>query len=78
MQVELHRDRRLSLCCPDCGGCLTSNRTQSHCVRDIGLDPDCPLWLIYTSTQGHCRPCRRYHTEHPPGVDGVTTLRFQA
>ena len=78
MQAELHRDRRLSLCCPDCGGRMTPSRTRSHRVRDIDLGPDCPLWLIYTSTQRRCRSCWRYHTEHPPGVDGVTTLRFQA
>jgi hypothetical protein len=76
IQVELHRDRRLALRCPVCGNSMTPSRTQSHRVRDIGLGPDCPMWLIYTSTQGRCRPCRRYHTEHPPGVDGVTTLRF--
>lgn len=78
IQVELHRDRRLVLRCPHCNGNLTPSRTQSHRIRDIGLGPDCPMWLIYTSTQGRCRPCRRYHTEHPPGVDGQTTIRFQA
>ncbi len=78
LQVELHRDRRLALRCPHCGETMTPSRTQSHRVRDIGLGPDCPLWLIYTSTQGRCRPCGRYHTEHPLGVDGTTTIRFQA
>jgi hypothetical protein len=48
MQAELHRDRRLSLCCRDCGGRVTSSRTQRHRVRNIGLGADCPLWLIYT------------------------------
>ena len=57
---------------------MTPSRTQCHRVRDIGLGPDCPVWLVYTSTQGRCRPCRRYHTYHPPGVDGMTTIRFQA
>lgn len=55
IQVELHRDRRLALRCPHCNGGLTPSRTQSHRVRDIGLGPDCPMWLMYTSTQGRCR-----------------------
>jgi transposase len=78
IQVELHRDRRLALRCPHCGEAMTPSRTQQHRVRDIGLGPDCPLWLVYSSIQGRCRPCRRYHTVHPSGVDGPTTLRFQA
>jgi transposase len=78
IQIELRRDRRRALLCPHCGETMTPSRTQGHRVRDIGLGPDCPIWLLYVSVQGRCRPCGRYHTEHPPGVDGRTTIRFQA
>ena len=77
LQVEVHRDRRRSLVCPRCHGAMTASRSQAHRVRDIGIGPDCPLWISYTTTQGRCRPCGRYHTEHPPGVDGRSTIRFQ-
>ena len=78
LQVEVHRDRRRSLVCPQCQGSMTPSRSQVHRVRDLGMGSDCPMWIVYTTTQGRCRPCGRYHTEHPPGVDGTTTLRFQA
>jgi hypothetical protein len=77
LQVEVHRDRRRSLLCPQCQGPMTPSRSQSHRIRDIGIGPDCPIWIIYTTTQGRCRPCGRYHTEHPPGIDGASTIRFQ-
>ena len=78
MNVQLRRDERLALRCPHCGKALTPSRTQSQREWEIGFGPDCPLWLVYTSTQGRCRSCGRYHTEHPPAVDGMTTIRFQA
>ena len=77
LQVEPHRVRRRSRVCPGCHGAMTPSRSQSQRVRDIGLGPDCPLRLTYTTIQGRCRPGGRYHSEHPPGVDGRSTIRFQ-
>lgn len=69
LQVELKRDGRCSLWCPDCHGRMQRIRSNWQWAYDLPVGAIQLVMLYYQAVQGWCRHCRQYHTIHPEGID---------
>lgn len=69
LQVEVRRDRRCRLWCPDCHGRMERIRSQWQWAYDLPVGAIQLVMLHYEAVQGWCRHCGRYHTIHPEGVE---------
>ena len=68
-EVRLRRDRRFRLACPHCGRSMSGSRTLRQCARDVPLGIARHVLINYEAVQARCRPCQRYVTLRPPGID---------
>lgn len=69
VQVNLRRDRRFALWCPNCGDRMGQNRITRQVAWDLPLGTAVAVMLNYEAIQGRCRSCDCYVTVHPPGID---------
>jgi len=68
VQVNLRRDKRRRLPCPDCGQSLTVYREVNQSARDLPLATAQHVLIFYPAILGRCPGCRETHTLHPPGI----------
>jgi transposase len=68
-QVNLRRDRRFGLRCPDCGTAMAVNRTTPQTAKDLPLGTAELVVIRYEAVQGRCSHCGSFATIHPPGID---------
>lgn len=68
VQVNLRRDKRKRLPCPDCGTSMSLYRETPQSARDLPLGTASAVILIYPALLARCPRCLDTHTLHPPGI----------
>ncbi len=68
VQVNLRRDKRRRLVCPDCGASMVLYRETRQSVRDLPLGTAGYVHVVYPAALARCPRCRGTHTLHPPGI----------
>jgi len=65
VQVNLRRDRRFRLSCPQCGTRMARNRSRKQVAYDLPLGTAGWVTLVYEAVQGRCPCCEQCHTVRP-------------
>lgn len=77
-QVNLRRDKRFRLSCPDCGARMSRNRTRKQCAHDLPIGTALWVTLVYEAVQGQCNQCGNISTVRPSCIcpNGRATWRL--
>ena len=78
VQVQLRRDRRKRLRCPDCQGKVCSEMMDMRTARDMPFGPALHVMIFYPAIRIRCRHCRRQAWLTPGEIDSRrrVTLRL--
>ena len=68
IQINLRRDRRRALRCPDCGGKMAQNRESESSAFDLSCGGGPVVLVRYPCTQGRCSSCGSYKTVRPAEI----------
>lgn len=68
MQIDLRRDRRCALTCPDCGSRMTKNRERLATAFDLSCGTGPVVVVRYPAIQGTCSQCGCYKTVRPSEI----------
>lgn len=68
MQINLERDERFRLSCPDCAASVTKNRVVTNVAFDIACGTAKVVFIQYPAIQVCCSECKRYKTIRPPEI----------
>jgi transposase len=68
MQINLRRDLRYGLKCPDCGSKMRKNRETVSTAFDLSCGKGPVVFIRYPSIQGTCSQCGRYKTVRPAEI----------
>lgn len=68
LQINLQRDQRFSLRCPDCHARVTQNRQTDNVAFDLACGSGKVVFIRYPAIQVCCSKCQRYKTIRPAEI----------
>lgn len=69
VHVQMHRDRRRRLRCPECGRTMWKKDERQRIVFDIPMLGIPTVWIQYNAVTGRCPDCKASSVFHPKGID---------
>lgn len=68
MQINLRRDRRFGLKCPDCGSKMVKSRERLATAFDLACGKGAVVFIRFPAIQGTCSQCGCYKTVRPAEI----------